>query len=195
MLVGVLIVISGLALWKPVQFSELADLFGSFQTIRLVHFLCMSAIVAFIARARDARIAGAAEPRRHGHRRARRRMTARRAACRPPRSKQRGEAVTRCRYERALHRFFGRAKPSIRACSPKTRALVERLNRRGILRGAVSLGALGHADRLRRQRGRSRAESSARGVGVERWRAGDDLPAEPSGADIFAVAGGQAAAF
>src|SRR5579863_7906340 len=48
MLVGILIVISGLALWKPVQFSALADLFGSFQTIRLVHFLCMSAIVAFI---------------------------------------------------------------------------------------------------------------------------------------------------
>jgi thiosulfate reductase cytochrome b subunit len=48
MLVGVTIVISGLALWKPVQFSELANLFGDFQTIRLVHFLCMSAIVAFI---------------------------------------------------------------------------------------------------------------------------------------------------
>ncbi|MGC1778769.1 MAG: cytochrome b/b6 domain-containing protein [Xanthobacteraceae bacterium] len=48
MAVGVLIVISGLALWKPVQFSPLSDLFGSFQTIRLVHFFCMSAIVAFI---------------------------------------------------------------------------------------------------------------------------------------------------
>jgi thiosulfate reductase cytochrome b subunit len=48
MLVGILIVISGLALWKPVQFSALAGLFGSFQTIRLVHFLCMSAIVAFV---------------------------------------------------------------------------------------------------------------------------------------------------
>lgn len=48
MLVGITIVISGLALWKPVQFSELAALFGTFQTIRLVHFLCMSAIVAFI---------------------------------------------------------------------------------------------------------------------------------------------------
>ena len=47
-LVGICIVISGLALWKPVQFSELADLFGSFQTIRLVHFLCMSAIVGFV---------------------------------------------------------------------------------------------------------------------------------------------------
>ncbi len=48
MAVGVLIVISGLALWKPVQFSELAALFGTFQTIRLVHFLCMSAIVGFV---------------------------------------------------------------------------------------------------------------------------------------------------
>ena len=48
MMVGILIVISGLALWKPVQFSELASLFGGFQNIRLVHFLCMAAIVAFI---------------------------------------------------------------------------------------------------------------------------------------------------
>jgi thiosulfate reductase cytochrome b subunit len=48
MLVGILIVISGLALWKPVQFSELASVFGSFQNIRLVHFFCMTAIVAFI---------------------------------------------------------------------------------------------------------------------------------------------------
>ncbi len=47
-LIGILIVISGLALWKPVQFSELASLFGSFQTIRLVHFACMSAIVLFL---------------------------------------------------------------------------------------------------------------------------------------------------
>lgn len=43
-----MIVLSGLALWKPVQFSELAGLFGSFQTIRLVHFFCMAAIVVFI---------------------------------------------------------------------------------------------------------------------------------------------------
>ena len=48
MAVGILIVISGLALWKPVQFSELAALFGSFQTIRVVHFLCMAAIVGFL---------------------------------------------------------------------------------------------------------------------------------------------------
>ncbi len=48
MLIGVLIVISGLALWKPMQFSELAALFYNFQTIRLIHFLCMSAIVGFL---------------------------------------------------------------------------------------------------------------------------------------------------
>jgi thiosulfate reductase cytochrome b subunit len=47
-LVGILIVITGLCLWKPVQFSEVAGLFGNFQTIRLIHFLCMSAIVAFV---------------------------------------------------------------------------------------------------------------------------------------------------
>jgi thiosulfate reductase cytochrome b subunit len=47
-LVGILIVITGLCLWKPVQFSELAALFGSFQIIRVIHFLCMAAIVAFI---------------------------------------------------------------------------------------------------------------------------------------------------
>jgi thiosulfate reductase cytochrome b subunit len=46
--VGILIVITGLCLWKPVQFSELAGLFGNFQVIRLIHFLCMSAIVGFV---------------------------------------------------------------------------------------------------------------------------------------------------
>jgi thiosulfate reductase cytochrome b subunit len=45
---GILMVISGLAIWKPVQFSELLTLFGSFQTARLVHFLSMSAIVGFL---------------------------------------------------------------------------------------------------------------------------------------------------
>ena len=47
-LVGILIVISGLAIWKPVQYSELLALFGNFQNARLVHFLCMTAIVGFV---------------------------------------------------------------------------------------------------------------------------------------------------
>jgi len=46
--VGIVVVLSGLALWKPVQFSELATLFYDFQTTRLVHFLCMTAIVLFL---------------------------------------------------------------------------------------------------------------------------------------------------
>jgi thiosulfate reductase cytochrome b subunit len=46
--VGMVVVLSGLALWKPVQFSELATLFYDFQTTRLVHFLCMTAIVLFL---------------------------------------------------------------------------------------------------------------------------------------------------
>jgi thiosulfate reductase cytochrome b subunit len=48
LLIGILIVITGLCLWKPVQFSELAGLFYNFQTIRIIHFMCMTAIVAFI---------------------------------------------------------------------------------------------------------------------------------------------------
>jgi thiosulfate reductase cytochrome b subunit len=47
-IVGIVQVLTGLAIWKPVQFSELAALFGSFQTARLLHFLCMAAIVGFV---------------------------------------------------------------------------------------------------------------------------------------------------
>jgi thiosulfate reductase cytochrome b subunit len=46
-LVGVLIVLTGLAMWKPVQFQALAGLFGGYDTARLIHFFCMAAIVAF----------------------------------------------------------------------------------------------------------------------------------------------------
>jgi thiosulfate reductase cytochrome b subunit len=46
-LVGVLIVLTGLSMWKPVQFQALAGLFGGYDTARLIHFFCMAAIVAF----------------------------------------------------------------------------------------------------------------------------------------------------
>jgi thiosulfate reductase cytochrome b subunit len=49
MLVAVVEVTAGLAIWKPVQFSRLALLFYDFQGARLVHFLGMSAIVLFLA--------------------------------------------------------------------------------------------------------------------------------------------------
>jgi thiosulfate reductase cytochrome b subunit len=44
----ILAAISGLSLWKPVQFQVLITLFQGFQGARLVHFLCMSAIVLFL---------------------------------------------------------------------------------------------------------------------------------------------------
>jgi thiosulfate reductase cytochrome b subunit len=46
--VVILQVVSGLVIWKPVQFSELAILFYDFQGARLVHFLGMAAIVGFL---------------------------------------------------------------------------------------------------------------------------------------------------
>jgi thiosulfate reductase cytochrome b subunit len=41
-------VASGFAVWKPMQLSELAALFGSFQGARLVHFIGMALIVGFL---------------------------------------------------------------------------------------------------------------------------------------------------
>jgi thiosulfate reductase cytochrome b subunit len=46
--VGIVQVLSGLAIWKPVQFSELTALFYDFQGARLAHFLAMAAIVGFL---------------------------------------------------------------------------------------------------------------------------------------------------
>jgi thiosulfate reductase cytochrome b subunit len=40
--------VSGLAIWKPVQFQFLTWMFGGFQGARLVHFLFMVAIVGFL---------------------------------------------------------------------------------------------------------------------------------------------------
>jgi len=40
-------VVTGIAIWKPVQFSGLVSLMGGFQAARLVHFLGMAAIVLF----------------------------------------------------------------------------------------------------------------------------------------------------
>src|SRR5437899_7453025 len=43
----ILLVISGLAIWKPVQFPLLRDLMGDFDNARVVHFYAMSFIVLF----------------------------------------------------------------------------------------------------------------------------------------------------
>ena len=48
LLTGVVIVLSGLAIWKPVQFQELTAVFGGYDFARYVHFIAMAAIVAFL---------------------------------------------------------------------------------------------------------------------------------------------------
>ena len=47
-LAGMSQVATGLAIWKPVQFSALTALVGGFQSARLIHFLGMSVIVGFL---------------------------------------------------------------------------------------------------------------------------------------------------
>jgi thiosulfate reductase cytochrome b subunit len=47
-LAGITQVITGLAIWKPVQFSGLAASLGGFQAARVLHFTGMAAIVGFL---------------------------------------------------------------------------------------------------------------------------------------------------
>jgi thiosulfate reductase cytochrome b subunit len=48
-LAGIVIVLSGLSIWKPVQLKYLTAFFGGYDIARYVHFFAMSAIVAFLA--------------------------------------------------------------------------------------------------------------------------------------------------
>jgi thiosulfate reductase cytochrome b subunit len=48
-LAGVVIVLSGISIWKPVQFQELAAVFGGYDAARFVHFFAMATIVGFLA--------------------------------------------------------------------------------------------------------------------------------------------------
>lgn len=45
---GVMQVLTGLAIWKPVQLAWLTALFGGFQSARVLHFLGMAVIVGFV---------------------------------------------------------------------------------------------------------------------------------------------------
>jgi len=42
------LILSGLALWKPVQLYWLASLMGDYEGARLLHFFCMAGLVAFV---------------------------------------------------------------------------------------------------------------------------------------------------
>jgi thiosulfate reductase cytochrome b subunit len=48
LLLGVLVVASGLAIWKPVQLFWLTDFFGGYDVAREVHFIAMAGIAGFI---------------------------------------------------------------------------------------------------------------------------------------------------
>jgi thiosulfate reductase cytochrome b subunit len=49
LLAGLVIVLSGISIWKPVQFWWLTAFFGGYNTARYVHFAAMTAIVTFLA--------------------------------------------------------------------------------------------------------------------------------------------------
>lgn len=49
MVVCLLLVLSGLVLWKLVQFGLLRDLLGGYEAARYIHFYAMSALVGFVA--------------------------------------------------------------------------------------------------------------------------------------------------
>lgn len=48
LLLGALLVLSGLSIWKPVQFSGLVWLLGGFDIARYVHFFAMSGVMLFV---------------------------------------------------------------------------------------------------------------------------------------------------
>jgi thiosulfate reductase cytochrome b subunit len=47
-LAGIIIVLSGISIWKPVQLQELTALFGGYDAARYVHFFAMAAIMGFL---------------------------------------------------------------------------------------------------------------------------------------------------
>lgn len=47
-LAGIVIVLSGLSIWKPVQLKYLTAFFGGYDTARYVHFFAMATIVGFL---------------------------------------------------------------------------------------------------------------------------------------------------
>ena len=48
LLLAIGLVLSGLAIWKPVQFYALASLMGDYEGARLLHFFCMTGLVLFV---------------------------------------------------------------------------------------------------------------------------------------------------
>ena len=66
---GLVVVLSGLAIWKPVQLWFFCNLFGGYFTARYVHFFAMAAIAGFFAIHLPAGRAGAESAAADDHRR------------------------------------------------------------------------------------------------------------------------------
>src|SRR5882724_2021703 len=47
-LCGLVLVLSGLAIWKPVQLQEITAIFGGYESARVVHFLAMALLVLIV---------------------------------------------------------------------------------------------------------------------------------------------------
>ena len=45
---GILLILTGLVIWKPVQFHSLGALMGDYEGARYLHFFAMAALVAFV---------------------------------------------------------------------------------------------------------------------------------------------------
>jgi thiosulfate reductase cytochrome b subunit len=48
LIAGVVLVLSGVAIWKPVQLQELTAVLGGYDVARYVHFFAMATVVAFL---------------------------------------------------------------------------------------------------------------------------------------------------
>ena len=176
-LVMIVQVISGLAIWKPVQFQELTALFYDFQGARLAHFICMALIVGFLVVHVALALLVPKTHRRDDHRRPRgrrrapaaarfRRMT---MAIRTP-SPSIFRPQQRDRPERA-----GREPQADRGDRPPQNSARRRQPRRA-----------DDAHRLQRHRPQRGAERAARGVGMERRRAGVPVQSQQARADLYA---------
>ncbi len=118
-LAGVNQVVTGMAIWKPVQFSGLVALLGGFQTARLIHFTGMAVIVGFLV----VHVLLSLLVPQHALGHADRRAAA--AAGSPP-----------------MKSLFRPARPSGGATLDNHRTLIRAMERRGLLRAGLSLGAL-----------------------------------------------------
>ena len=134
-LAGISQVVTGIAIWKPVQFSGLADrCSAASRAARLVHFLGMAVIVGFLvvhvalALLVPATLRAMLTGGPHYHRKQGYGSPPMRSLFRPAKVAGPGHPV------RSSGRWFAS------------------IERRGLLRGGLSLGALDDADRLRRQR-------------------------------------------